>query len=250
MKHHTQALLCALAVTFALTLTLAVALICMTASQEAGEGPTATRSPGPVQTVSTAKKTTTVPQKVTTGKPPDVTDPPKRENTLSYAVTGKGESRVVGLGTCVDACVVIPQKDPDGNVVTSISPSAFYGCTTLVAVQIPETVTYIGEGAFSGCTGLMYLSVSRDNPSYRDVDGVLYSADGKTLILYPSMHAGESVHISREVTTVKEMAFYNCRYLQKVIYGGSAAEWERICIESKNYSLTAAAKIFGGDVST
>ena len=35
--------------------------------------------------------------------------------------------------------------------VTSIGDRAFYGCTGLTSITIPNSVTSIGEGAFSGC---------------------------------------------------------------------------------------------------
>ncbi len=249
MKNHNQALLVALAVTFALALTLTVALICLSYAKEGSAhsvtrtgGSLVTSTPPPTGTATTGPLLTTT---AATTKPVK-TDPPKLGNGLAFTVTGKGESRVTGMGTCTDACVVIPEYDPNGNRVTSIAPSAFYGCATVTAIQIPKTVTYIGDGAFAGCGGLVYLSVSEGNPAYRDLEGVLYSADGRTLILYPPMRAGSSVHIPRSVTLIKEMAFYNCFYLKTVTYGGSPAEWERIHIESKNYSLTAAAKTFEG----
>ena len=40
------------------------------------------------------------------------------------------------------------------NNVTSISKSAFYGCSGLNSVTIPNSVTSIGQNAFSGCSGL------------------------------------------------------------------------------------------------
>ena len=36
----------------------------------------------------------------------------------------------------------------------SISDYAYYGCTSIKSVQIPNSVTYIGEGAFSDCSNL------------------------------------------------------------------------------------------------
>ncbi len=45
--------------------------------------------------------------------------------------------------------VIIP------NGVTSIGGSSFYGCIGLTSVTIPESVTSIGKYAFYGCSGLI-----------------------------------------------------------------------------------------------
>jgi hypothetical protein len=46
------------------------------------------------------------------------------------------------------------------NSVTSIGESAFYGCTGLTTITIPNSVTSIEAGAFSGCTRLTSISSS------------------------------------------------------------------------------------------
>ena len=48
---------------------------------------------------------------------------------------------------------------PDG--VTSISGSAFSGCTSLTEIVIPDSVTTIGESAFSGCTSLSKVDLPK-----------------------------------------------------------------------------------------
>ena len=48
--------------------------------------------------------------------------------------------------------------------VTSIGSSAFYGCSSLTAITIPEGVTSIGSSAFSGCSSL-YKVINYSNLS-------------------------------------------------------------------------------------
>ncbi len=43
--------------------------------------------------------------------------------------------------------------------VTSIGERAFYDCSRLTSVTIPNSVTSIGENAFSGCYGLTSVSI-------------------------------------------------------------------------------------------
>ncbi len=164
---------------------------------------------------------------------------------LRFVSNGDGSCRVVGVGSCSDAHVVIPDRAPNGETVVGIAPRAFYACNTLTAVQIPATVTEIGELAFAACQNLSYISVSPRNPAFRDLDGVLYTADGRILLQYPPLRAGAQLVIRKETVAIAEMAFYECAHLNAVRFTGTAEEWEAISIGAKNYSLTAAAKEFG-----
>jgi len=44
--------------------------------------------------------------------------------------------------------------DFSGSTATSIGSSAFFGCTSLTGITIPDSVTWIGGSAFRGCTSL------------------------------------------------------------------------------------------------
>ena len=237
-SHMTQVILIALATLFAMALALTVSLICLSyGSTDAEENVPTDATPSPDD-----PPTTDVPS----DKPPDVLPPAPADNGLSYSSNGNGTCTLIGVGSCLDTCIVIPMTSPSGDVVTSIAARAFYGCTFASAIQIPSTVSSIGALAFANCPNLLYISVDVNNYSFCDVDGVLYSADGTTLLVYPAMRAGANLTISSVTTEIADMAFYNCAYLSHVYYAGSAEQWERISIGTKNYSLTAASKTFYG----
>ena len=46
--------------------------------------------------------------------------------------------------------------------MTKIGDYAFFGCTSLTSIAIPDSVTAIGNGAFSNCTALT-LTVTPDS---------------------------------------------------------------------------------------
>lgn len=238
----TQTLLMILAIVFAVALALTIAMISlsyMRAESEETRPQWENTTPTPTVTTPILLGSTTVPE-ITT--PPEETT---QGNSLAFASAGDGTCTLIGIGSCTDACVVIPAYSPAGEKVTAIAARALYGCKQINAIQIPDTVEHIGVLAFANCPNLVYISVSDENEEYCDIDGILYTSDGRELLLYPPMRAGASVTISLVTTEIAEMAFYNCAYLTHVYYTGTPEMWERITIGSKNYSLTAAAKTFG-----
>ena len=73
---------------------------------------------------------------------------------LEYVSNGDGVCYLSGIGTCTDTNVVIPEISPDGDSVTSIGEFAFYGCSSLASVVIPDSVTSIGSQVFDSCSAL------------------------------------------------------------------------------------------------
>ena len=58
--------------------------------------------------------------------------------------------------------VIIPETITVDDVVcnvTRIEKSAFYGCTGLTSITIPNSVTSIGDRAFRVCTGLTSITI-------------------------------------------------------------------------------------------
>ena len=57
--------------------------------------------------------------------------------------------------------------------VTSIGDFAFYTCTGLTSITIPNSVTSIGRSAFYGCSSLTYLSIP-NSVVYKQADGLQF----------------------------------------------------------------------------
>ena len=240
MRPQSQGLHLTLVFSFAIALSFAVAAVCVShLREEPSFLPKETASePSATQTESDTR-----PEETESESEAEDTEAP---GGLRYASRGDGTCRLVSIGSCADACVVIPELAPTGDRVTAIDARAFYGSSTVTAVQIPASVRQIGELAFANCPNLLYISVSPQNATYCDIDGVLYTADERTLIQYPAKRAGEEVLIRGVTVEICDMAFYNCATLCRVTFAGSAEQWETIRIGIKNYSLTAAAKRFEG----
>ena len=72
---------------------------------------------------------------------------------------------------------------PEG--LEELNESVFLGCSGLKKAFIPRGVRFVHNRAFADCTSLLRITVDSDNPYYKDLDGVLYSRDGKTLVIFP-----------------------------------------------------------------
>ncbi len=166
---------------------------------------------------------------------------PAPQKSLKFSSYGNGTCAVSGIGDITDLCIVIPEKSPAGDIVTSIDDLAFYGNKNIRTVQIPSTVTRIGTRAFGNCIALVYISVDATNIAFRDIDGVLYCADLSTLLHYPAASGASSIEIPSEVRRISDMAFYNCDNLKTVYYNGSYEDWGKIEIGQLNYGLFTAS---------
>ena len=103
-----------------------------------------------------------------------------------------------------------------GNSVEEIGDYAFADCSSLTSVTIPNSLTSIGECAFTECTSLMSITVLEENPTYKSMDGTLYTKDGKTLIQYAIGRMDTSFVIPDGVTSIDIGAFYKCTALTQV----------------------------------
>jgi len=82
-------------------------------------------------------------------------------------------------------------RDEDGNNPDTSKPVVAVGKFTMNTdeyvekVYIGKDVKYIDETSFFYCKMLKSIEVDKDNPYFTSVDGVLYTKDMKTLVVYP-----------------------------------------------------------------
>ena len=121
---------------------------------------------------------------------------------------------------------------PSDGSVTSISERAFYNCTGLTSITIPDSVTSIGKYALNGCTGLTSVTI---NGTVTKIDNyVFYNCRSLTTITIPDSvtSIGErafsgctgltSITIPDHVTNIGKYAFNGCTGLTNVTIGNSA----------------------------
>lgn len=99
--------------------------------------------------------------------------------------------------------IVIPKYYNDGingiHPVKSIAMQAFFWCSSLKSIRIPDTITYIGQfafnhcnsletitlpdnatfspDAFNDCPSLKEINISENNIHYINIDGIIYDKD-------------------------------------------------------------------------
>ena len=137
----------------------------------------------------------------------------KDSDGLEFTSNGDGTCSVSGIGECTDTDVVIPKKSPEGDRVTSIGERAFYDCTGLTSITIPDSVTSIEAYAFSKCSGLMSIVVEADNPAYHSDGNCLIETQSKTLI---AGCQNSTIPSDGSVTSIDELAFYDCTGLTSI----------------------------------
>lgn len=117
--------------------------------------------------------------------------------------------------------------------VTSIGEKAFYNCTGLTSVEIPNSVLTIGQYAFYGCSGLTTVSINSNSlMSQTYWMGDIFGKQVKKYIIgndvttigkeaFASCSNMNSVSIPSSVTKIGESAFYNCTGLTAVSIPGN-----------------------------
>ncbi len=110
---------------------------------------------------------------------------------LTFELNDDGESYFVSEYQSASGALTIPSTY-NGKPVTSIGYKAFYNCTGLTSITIPNSVTSIGEGAFYNCLGLT------------------------------------SITIPSSVTSIGPETFYGCTGLTSINFEGTIEQWNNV----------------------
>ena len=126
-------------------------------------------------------------------------------------VLGDGKSSVNGLSKLfgsANSAVPSTLKTIVINGGTSIGKYAFYSCSKLTSVTIPNSVTNIGTYAFYSCSGLTSITIPNN------VTSIGNSAFCLCVWL-------TSIEIPNSVTSIGESAFSSCTWLTSITIGNS-----------------------------
>lgn len=93
------------------------------------------------------------------------------------------------------------------NTITCIERKAFYKCTSLTEITIPESVTEIGDSAFEECENLVTANILGNVVGSRMFKG----CDNLTM-----------VNLGNDVTTIGKLAFLGCKNITEITVPESA----------------------------
>ena len=133
---------------------------------------------------------------------------------------------------------------------TSIGKMAFYACTSMTSVTIPDTVTSIGDSAFRYCSGLSSITLPDSVVSFGEyafeqctsLKSITIPRSVAAISKYSFQYCGslESIIMPRSVVRIVNYAFRYCSGLKDVYYTGTETQWKNMTIESYNEFLKNA----------
>ena len=146
-------------------------------------------------------------------------------NLTTVTFSENSNLRSIGNIAFYDCSSLTSITIPDS--VTSIGERAFQGCSSLTSITIPDSVTSIGNGAFSGCSNLTSVTIP-DSVTSIGVHAFSGCSNLTSVTIPDSVTSiGDfafsycssltSVTIPDSVTSIGERAFQGCSSLKSII---------------------------------
>ena len=175
----------------------------------------------------------TLGDKVTTISELTLAGPINDADFATLAEMGKENLKVLDLGAALPAGDSIPARALwQANQITSlvlpettksIGSMAFAGLS-ISSIELPATLEYIAPKAFRNSKGLLSsITLAEGNESFTLVDGMLYSADKKTLVLCPPTREGK-VAVPEGTECIGASAFDYCKKITSIQLPASVKE--------------------------
>ena len=138
---------------------------------------------------------------------------------------GETSCTVNGIGTCTDTQINIPSTY-QGLPITNIAGNAFYKCSNLISVNIPDSVVSIGSCAFYDCTNIVKLNIPERikyigsyaflgcHPNITTLD--LSNLTSLGMYAFPSWVSLETVMLGDNITCIDDSTFTGCKNLRSI----------------------------------
>lgn len=149
-----------------------------------------------------------------------------KSETENLNYTDKGDHyELSGIGTSTETDIIIP-REHNGKPITAIKDFAFYGCSGLTSITIPDSVKSIGEWAFEGCTALTDVTIGK---GVEYIDSYAFARCSKLT----------NVIFGNSVESIGWYSFVDCKALTSVIFPDSIA----VISDSAFYDCTGLSDI-------
>jgi hypothetical protein len=106
-----------------------------------------------------------------------------------------------------------------------IDYEAFRDCKSLEYVIIGKNLEKINSWTFLSCENLKYFIVHEENNYFENIDDILFTKNGRSIIAYPNAKSSEYV-IPDDVITIGICAFAGCSSLESIYIPDNIVEIE------------------------
>ena len=165
---------------------------------------------------------------------------PSDESYFTVNTTGEAITGLTNTGK-TQTELVIPYEI-NGKNITMIERSAFKKCTSLVSINIPNSVTSIGSSAFNGCSSLTSINIPNSITHIRKW-------------IFKNCTSLRSITIPNSVTDIVDTVFTGCTnltiYCEQGSYAETYAKGKNITViytDVKSITLTGQKTIAGGEI--